>query len=253
MQFPENQQLPQLSRPPIVEGLIDLRIRPNIPISKEIWDKLEAELKGAYPIRKSIRKIQASIKIDSEAGQTVSSSEDLIGFRYESESVPFVLQARVDGFSVSRLAPYTNWAELLAETQRFWSIYSSFIGDSTIIRIATRYINKLQLPGPALDYDNYLTSGPKIPTGLPQTVIEFLMRNVVPFEDQKAILILTQASEPPTAGSSTYPVILDLDVFHEGAYDSREKQFWGILETLRTLKNKAFYAAITENTLELIR
>lgn len=253
MHAAQDLQFAKLSRAPIVEGLIDFRLRPLEPTSLEQLSQLEAQLHGTYATKKEIRTFEAAINIGAEAGQQVISSEQLIGYRYESNETPFVFQARIDGFTVSRLAPYTGWEDLLAETKRLWEIYSDTVKNATVIRIAVRYINKINFPAPTLDFDEYLTAGPKIPEKLPQGLTEFLTRTVVPFHDYEATAILIQAFEPPQPASTVLPVVLDIDVFHEGAYDSQGIQFWKILEDLRGLKNKIFFAAITETTLGLIK
>lgn len=253
MQYLQDQPFPTLSHAPVTEGLVDFRLRPLQPITLELLSQLDAQLNATYPIKKDIRTFEAAFKIGAEAGQPVFSSEQHIGYRYESKEAPFVFQARTDGFTVSHLAPYSNWKDLLAETKRLWEIYSAIVKGVIVIRIALRYINKIDFPGPAIDFDEYLTAGPKIPEGLPQGLIECLTRTVVPFDDHKATLILTQAFEPVQPASAILPVILDIDVFHEGAYDSQEGQFWQTLEDLHVLKNKVFFAAITEKTLELLK
>lgn len=253
MKSTHDQPFPKLSRAPITEALIDFRLRPLLPIALEQLSQLDAQLNADYPVKKDIRAIQAAIRVGAEAGQQVISSDQLIGYRYESKVTPFIFQARVDGFTVSRLAPYSTWDELLAETKRLWEIYSAIVGNTTIVRVATRYINKIHFPGSAIDFDDYLTAGPKIPEGLPQELIEFLTRTVVPFDDHKALLVLIQASEPTLPSSPGFPVLLDIDVFHEGAYDSSDGQFWQLLEDLRVLKNRAFFASLTEKTLGLLK
>lgn len=249
----QNLQFPKLSRAPIVEGLIDLRLRPHEPVSIEKLSQLDSHLRATYPVKKDIRTFETAFKIGAETGQQVTSSEQLIGYRFESMETPFVFQIRIDGLTVSRLAPYSDWDELLIETKRLWEIYSGTVKGATVTRIATRYINKINFPGPLIDFDEYLTAGPKIPEGLPQGLTEFLTRTSIPCDEHNARLILTQAFEPPPAPDKILPVLLDIDVFHEGAYDSKDAQFWETLEDLRLLKNKVFFASITEKTLELIK
>ena len=253
MQSSQDQPFPKLSRAPVTEGLIDFRLRPLQPIALEQLSQLDAQLNATYTIKKDIRTLQAAFNMEAEAGQQIISSEQLIGYRYESKEAPFIFQARIDGFTVSRLAPYSTWDELLAETKRLWGIYNAIVGNTTVVRIATRYINKIHFPGSAIDFDEYLTAGPIIPKKLPQDLIEFLMRTVIPFDDNKSILVLIQASEAKQPSSPGFPVLLDIDVFHEGAYDSKDGQFWQLLEDLHILKNRAFFASITEKTLELLK
>lgn len=251
MLFPTNIPFPTLSRPPIVEGLIDFRLRPEQQVTTDKLLELEGPLMETYPVKQDIRTVQAAFQIGVDAGPPTSSTQ-LIGYRYESQEQSFVLQARLDGFTLSRLTPYSNWDELLQEAKRLWTLYSAVVGPSTILRIDVRYINRLHLLGSLIDFDDYLAMGPRIPEGLPQSLAEFLTRNVVPFPEENATMILTQALESFDPGSTGISILLDIDVYQEGAYDSAGEEFWNVLATLRHLKNKAFFGSITEKTLQLL-
>jgi uncharacterized protein (TIGR04255 family) len=152
------------------------------------------------------------------------------------------------------LAPYTDWNELLDEAKRLFKKFYESVGEFSIVRVATRYINKLEIPViTTIDFDDYLTASPKIPESLPQFTGEFLSRNVIPCPDQSAVLILTQSFQGPSIQTKIASVIIDIDAFVEREFPCNSEECWTTLTILRDLKDLAFFGAITDKTVELIK
>ena len=78
----------------------------------------------------------------------------------------------MDGFTFSRLKPYETWENLRDEAYRLWQKYRE-ITSPEIIRVALRYINKLEFPLPIKNFSDYLTAAPIVPAELPQGVSSF--------------------------------------------------------------------------------
>lgn len=246
---------PVLSRAPIVEAIVDFRIRSDKePISLEVLESFHESIKDSYPTKGETRLYQTSLVIDEKKEPQQQISGILAGYRYESVDKKFVLQTSPDGFTLSRLAPYTNWDELLKETKELFEKFQNSVGEFSIVRTATRFINKLEIPanGP-IDFDDYLTASPKIPESLPQLTYEFLSRNVIPCVEQSAMLILTQSFQIPIIHQVAIPVIIDIDAFVEKEFSGNLNECWATLGSLRDLKDLAFFGAITDKTVELIK
>jgi uncharacterized protein (TIGR04255 family) len=74
----------------------------------------------------------------------------------------------LDGFAMSRLAPYENWNAVRDEARRLWDIYRSIAKPSKLIRLAVRYINRIDMPLPLGDFKDYLRTVPDVSPDLPQ-------------------------------------------------------------------------------------
>ena len=100
-----------------------------------------------------------------------------------------------------------------------------------------------------MDFDDYLVAGPKVPEGLPNVVQEFLIRNVIPCQDQKSSVTIVQAYnvENPIEKAK---VILDIDAVCYEEYESNTGKQWELLDILRTLKNGAFFKSLHPKALE---
>jgi len=244
-------RFPRLTRSSIVEALIDLQLKPREPFQVAKLESLHRKISKRYPEKKETRQIQFGFTIGPEAStqQTVG---EIVGLRFECPEDQFVLQVSNSNFTLSKLKPYDNWDKLRSEAESLWEMFSDLMQPEAIIRVATRYINRIELPGPNVNFDDYLTAGPKVPSALPQLITEFLTRNVVPCAQQKATLILTQTLDTTGISDNQIPVILDIDVFRHDSFDPKKADHWEIIDSMRELKNLAFFESITEKTLELL-
>jgi uncharacterized protein (TIGR04255 family) len=170
-----------------------------------------------------------------------------IGWVYTGDAA--IAQFRVDGFTFSKLEPYTTWEEVFGEAGRLWEIYVQTARPVEISRVAVRYINRLRLPGPA-ELRDYLEAPPVLPPPIPQTVREFLTRVVVEDTQHASSAIVIQALEA-SFDPAIVPLLLDTDAFRDVSLPPNDPSVPAIFEALRRLKNDIFFATITERTVEM--
>lgn len=235
----------QYERAPATEALIDIRVESPAGVSVDGLEGLHEQVSAQYPIKKKRLFVQGQFSAGEEVGATAT--QKLMGFSFTSRDGKQIFQARLDGFTFSRLRPYGNWNELRDEAWRLWHIYRTCISTPKITRIAVRYINQIDIPVPQIDYKEYFRTTPEVSSDLPQGLSGFFMQLQFPQEDFGGILVLTQTAVPPPAPSTT-SVILDLDVFKENADFGSDEESWALLETMRERKNKFFEGCITDKT-----
>ena len=76
------------------------------------------------------------------------------------------MQFRTDGFTFNNvgLGKYMGGEALLTEALRLWSRYAEVVKPSAVIRVALRYLNRLNLPMRKGDeFAVYLTKPPELP------------------------------------------------------------------------------------------
>jgi uncharacterized protein (TIGR04255 family) len=83
-----------------------------------------------------------------------------------------------------------------------------------------------------------------VPPGIPETLSGFLHRIVVPFSSDGTSAIITQALEADGG------VVLDIDVWRESRSRTNSPELWITLDGLREIKNRIFFASVTETALE---
>jgi uncharacterized protein (TIGR04255 family) len=175
-------------------------------------------------------------------------SETKRGYRYTSSDKLYVFQSRVDGFTISRLKPYETWERLRGEGYKLWKLYKE-ITSPIIVRIALRYINKIIIPLPIMDFGDYFTAPPTVPENLPQGVNSYFNRVVIYEPTIGANAIITNSMEP-ISKSDFVPIILDIDIFKINPKGFDEEEVWELLDKIRDFKNKIFYNSIKEEFLE---
>lgn len=238
-----------LSNAPVREALIDLQF--ESPVALDVVDGFASSMASDYEKKGDIW--EAFFGFSVEGGADTKSAHASIGRRLEARGRPYVLQCRKSGFTVSRLSPYGQWSELLAETQRCWSAFTSLTGDPAISRIGVRYINEIKLPLPISAFSDFLVCPPKVPEALPQAISGFITRVLIPDPMHECTSIVTHVLEaPPTTGASdsSITILLDIDVFRVTGGLVRAGKLWEALGVLRDQKNRMFFEHLTERTVE---
>lgn len=224
---------------------MDLRLRDELPSS--FVPKLKS-LEG-FPVAREMKQGKFTFQLSKDKpAEAQVTTDEAFGQRYEKEDGSEVLQFRRNGVTYSILKNYTSWDMLRDAARNAWLRFLAISGPVNVSRVAVRYINAIDVPLGA-DFDEYLTAGPRIPTPLPQVLNGFLQRVVVPFEDDDASAIITQAMEVPTAGN--IPVVLDIDVFGNCSLEGESAEIWSKLERLRGIKNRVFFSSLSQEVLKL--
>ena len=237
------------SRAPITEAIIDLKVTLPEGFSVDDLENIHAHISDHFPIKEPIHAASLlfqpgpSIKIDASRAQH--------GFLFRSGDGLRIFQATLSGFTFNRLAPYDTWEEFSSDARRLWEVYKDVCKPSSVIRAAVRFINRLDLPGPTLDFKEYLRTVPEASPDLPQGLSGFFMQLQIPQEDLDCMLIINEAFTSPTS-PEVVSVILDFDLFREHIWQSDDEDTWRFIEKLRYRKNLAFEASITDKTRRLI-
>jgi uncharacterized protein (TIGR04255 family) len=244
---------PTLAHAPVIEAVIELKVRTTEPVGIERLEPLKSMLKGRFPVSKELHFFQAEVRIDADHKAEQNLQAMPSGVRLDTNDNKYVAQCRVDGVAISRLTPYVRWDSLCDVAKEVWTAYVETISPAAVTRLGVRYINRITLDAESIDFDALLTSGPRIPTGMPQELTEFFNRVVVPLPKIHSTVAIVQALDaaPPVHSGSSLPgLILDIDAFCEEAHPVGGSRIWETLELLRGAKNLAFFSSITEQTLE---
>lgn len=239
-----------LRNPPIKEVLIDFRIAADSTIDAGRLSALR-QLLPDYPIVEEKRQFKAEVRVAK--GEVAAPAVTDLGFNglfFRTSDRSRLAQFRRDGFTLNQLAAYRNADDLIQEGLRLWALYADLVKPVAVTRVAFRYINSLALPYRDGDsFGRFLTAPPPGPPdpGL-QSVSSFLTRVVCHEEDRVAVVtqkLETSGREAPT------PVALDIDVYVVREIEPQSAALLPILEVLRNLKNRVFFALLTDEAVEL--
>ena len=238
-----------LKNAPLTEALIDIRVGLPSVFDPKDFLSLSNDISDKYTKSEPRQLFTAAFGV--EAGKPFTQATEnkgIHGYICKSEDGKDVVQFRIDGFTFSRLYPYSEWETVLSEAKRLWGLYSMKCSPELITRIAVRYINRLDLPLPIKDFADYLTAPPLVPDSLPQGVSQFLTRVVIHDADLTANIVQTMKS---ITKADNIGVILDIDVFKLKEKGFEESSIWPEFEKLRDFKNRIFFDSITEKTARL--
>ncbi|MGH8646161.1 MAG: TIGR04255 family protein [Gammaproteobacteria bacterium] len=241
-----------LPHAPITEALIDIHVEPRLDITFAGLQQTIATPEFGYYVKNPISQGTFAFKLTSAGEQPQTTAESSqIGLRLHSHDEKYVAQCRLTGFTLSRLPPYEEWSNLIRETKRVWEIYTERLAPVRVTRVATRFINNLQLPmNLGGSFQEYLHKFVDVPSEVPQAVASFLQRFQLVDVQSNALVNLTLALEStPALGPA--PVVLDVDAFIVKDLNPWDEELWAILEHLRALKNQCFFGSLTERAAEL--
>jgi uncharacterized protein (TIGR04255 family) len=233
-----------LANAPIVEAVVDFRVLPQENVNSETFAGLTASIGNRYSQNSSLQSVEGRFGIEN--GQFVNdlSKPTTIGWRYHSDTE--IAQFRLNGFTFSKIAPYTTWKEVFEEACRLWKVYLQIHDPKQVSRVAVRYVNQMRLDAHA-KLDEYLESPPLLPLPIPQVISEYLLRTKVEDLSRGASAVIIQALEPQV-DPSVLSVLLDIDAFREVNMAPNDPAILSIFQQLRELKNDIFFASITEKT-----
>ena len=233
---------------PISEALIDIRVEFSGAVTLEKLQSIHDRVKDKYPrIDKRIY-VQGQFQAGTDVGAVPKQTD--MGYVFTSADGKQVFQARLDGFTFSRLKPYGTWLELRDESRRLWGVYCEVANPSATTRVAVRYVNQIDIPLPHIDYKDYFRTTPDVSPDLPQGLSSFFMQLQFPQPEFDGTLILTQLAIPSPM-PDTSSVVLDLDVFRQTHEPISAETLWPMLDALRDRKNEFFEGCITDKTREL--
>jgi uncharacterized protein (TIGR04255 family) len=235
------------SRSPITEAIIDFQV--ELPEGVGLAD-LERCQDSTYPGKKTLAVPVGPIEPGKEVSTSATSRRG--GFLFATADEKQLFQARFNGFTMHRLAPYEGWEPFRDEVRRLWGIYRQTTRPQKVARLAVRYINRLDLPLPLVRMNEYLRTSPEVSPDLPQELAEFFMQLHIPQRDIKSTLLLRETVVPPPA-PGVASVVLDIDLFRSDEIPSDDAGIWAFIESLRARKNDIFEACITDRTREVIQ
>lgn len=244
----------KLKNAPIKEAVIafDVTLKEEVDV-----EKLNAEYAAfseQYPKKEALLRVRSGFRIEEQMAVQTPLDSNQTGYKYTSADGKYIAQFRLDGFTLSRMEPYTVWEDLRSEAARLWEIYNKVANVSTVTRVAARYINLMRVPMDDLkEFGDYLVCPPEVPEALPQGVSSFLTRIVFSEPTSGAQCILTQALEGPDVDNRMVPIVLDIDVFIQHQFPVNEGQYWQELDKLRDFKNKVFFQSITKKAESLFQ
>lgn len=248
-----------LRNPPIVEAIIDFRATAESSWEEQVvTSRLHAELPD-YPQRQVRRAFSFKTEFRGASSTapapmaSTTTNDGWVGLRMSSQDGKSIAVFSRDGFTYSRLAPYTNWREFSGEALRLWHLHCELAAISEVQRIGARCLNRFDVPVAGLVLSEYLPDLGRYPPGY--TRGSFLQRFVlgVPDRPEFAISLLQTMKSPSPPGDQAIGLIIDVDVICTQSLPRKGDIIEKTLNEMHVLRNDVFFASASKRLLDLHR
>jgi uncharacterized protein (TIGR04255 family) len=233
---------------PIIEAVIDISLSSESEGFSDKMDSLKLKLKNEYPTQTDIDMISAQIDHQIEEGTKFSATNEKLGVKFSSIDGRYILQAKKNGFTFSVINFYNGWESFHLEAEKLWKIYYDKIHPQKIIRVATRFINRIDIPSTNFKLEEYFNTYPTVLKDKEGIVSGFFLQVQIP-QEEGGFAVITQTITTPSKPGIT-SILFDIDIFEAKQFESLEMA-WKKLEILREQKNKLFEDSLTQKTKEL--
>lgn len=238
---------------PIEEAVFDIRIDPALAIEgMELETILYPKVSERYPLKETMRIFEMGGEFKAgELAKSHATDKGAVGFRASDRDKKQVCTFRRDGFSFSRLRPYSDWEGCFLEAKGLWDIYKKEFNPQSIKRVAVRFVNVIKIPLARFELEDYFYNSPRPPEGLPENLVEFASRLRIRYDDNyHAVIILALQS---VVQPGFVPILLDIDAFSEVPFVvGDEERLNKVFERLHDIKNDIFEKSITDKTRDII-
>lgn len=244
--------MPRYANAPIVEAIIDIRVRMPRDVSFDQLKSAGAGVSADYPTVENLQ--QSIIAFGQGPGpfDQAMQRETMSSPLFKSQDGHRIWQSRLDGFTFSQLKPYDTWLDFRDAAAAAWALYREATKPEAIVRLGLKYINRFDIPEPVNDLKSFLRTVPEVSPDLSQAKVGgFFMQLQIPQPDIEAMVVVTEAMiPPPQVGIAS--IVLDIEVARQNNLPEKDTEIWSCFEKLRERKNQVFEASITAAARELI-
>lgn len=240
-----------LNNAPITEAVIDFRAKlaPTFDLNnfKQLADQI------GYDTPKPITLFEFGVHAHPDkTPETRQVDHGLVGWRFSSPDNLHVAQFKKDGLTFSRLAPYKNWDHFFAEATRLLILFIEIAAPQEISRLAVRFINRLPLPLSEVgDFSDFLTAPPPFPGECGVYLTNFLTHIQVQEPDSLISANVIQTIRNSEKEPDKVGVVLDIEVYETGNFRATANEVLPRFAALRDIKNRYFFASVTDKTLKI--
>ncbi len=239
------------ARPPIAEAVIECRF--GSAVSQATLARFVRSAAREYPATELTYEISAQFRVAATGEEPeVRPEQKFSGYKLTGRDQADLVILGLDRIATIRLAPYCGWDNFIAMAKRNYEILRKVTGHRNLVRVATRYINRLDIPigdTPVVRTEDYLLVEPRIPSIIPR--INFFSTSFVGTVPEIEGQVIVNAGTVPSPLIDTTSLLLDIDLSKEQNLPRKEQEIWELFGTLRRQKNVVFEAFITDRAREV--
>lgn len=237
-------------KPPITEAIIEFRFTQST--TDGAIQKFAKQIVKQYPESETTYEVQVVLeagKANAPAANVKTKFGSLKLLGVDQSDLLIVAHNRI---SACRLAPYTTWEEFSERALLYYGKLKTTCGPRPIARVATRFINRIDVPGPVgtlVKVDDYIKVDPcsSSVVGALSTFNLQVNAEMPGLDGLVGINVATVAS--PLIDHVSF--LLDIDVRQERNPPQSDQGLAECLIRLRQLKNSIFESYLTDKSRDL--
>jgi uncharacterized protein (TIGR04255 family) len=230
--------------PPIVEAVFEVQFLETL--SARDLERLRERFAHQYPKIDQQNQVDVELKPDGSANTKAVP----IGFRMTSSDAVDIVVLQHQRFGTSRTAPYEGWDKFIDTVKTNYDELIKVAGRRTLTRIASRYINRLDIPTEeveGVDMLEFLRFGVAMPDQMSKSIGPFSVAANFAVGEVK---VLAQCAVIAPQLLNHLSLLFDIDTFVDKDIRPHKDAIWEVAERLHKVKNDVFEAGITDRLRE---
>jgi len=146
-----------------------------------------------------------------------------------------------------------DWEPLFEGIWAAWLGYREVLRPDRVLRVSTRFINRIDIPT-GQNLDDYFLISPRMPEGAPDILSAYSSVMSIPYAQRKTQAFVKLGLDVSNSNQTIQAMILDLDILHPCDLAPNDNEaISSEIQDLRPLKNELFFGSLTEKALELFQ
>ncbi len=196
--------------PPLIEALCEFQFEANQPWDWTIPGLVYEKVKRDFPKKKQQNVIEMEARVEQDEVMPGIRKGAVTRLQFLREDETALLQVGPNLFVVNQLKPYPTWGKFREMIEDGLAIYREVANPRALKRVSLRYINRLEIPRPQVEIEDYILAVPKIPKPMPQVFATWIQRVEIPFESSNGLMVMQSGLVTPH-NPKTIVFLLDLD------------------------------------------
>ena len=183
----------QYSSPPVVEVVCEFRFSEKTEWNDTLADRFHEAVRETFPERDQIVEHQFEFEVTPDKSQSKNGKRERPVFLTPDRRMFIQFGERI--VSIHCLKPYPSWEKFLPIIEKVYRTLSEVTDIKGVDRVGLLYVDKIEIPGTAIDLTEYFGFRPVIKGYKPESFVNFLVGVDLPFAGQRDLcrLQLTRA------------------------------------------------------------
>jgi uncharacterized protein (TIGR04255 family) len=232
-------------KPPLNEVVCAVSFTPESPWDLAVPGLVYSALKDTFPERRSAATVGMTM-VPAAGGQGVAPQVQLAQrVQLLNATGTALVQVGQHFLSINHLKPYPGYNEFAPLVEQAYSAYLASASPHGLDSLLLRYINKIVIPLPSIEFSDYFNYYPFVGASMPQDIAAFLVGIQNPQESGRDVLqVQLSSGVPEREGTSVALLDLTYSLATPSALSLDEVPSW--VSAAHTRIKTTFEAAITD-------